>query len=315
MPGTRTWFYETGPKRRSGVLRGGSGTGAETSGKEPRDPTEHLAALLVQCARENPALIQRSQPAFGEEIRLARTPHAQQTPAGSDLLLPLVAATRALTKPELEDRVSTALARARHAQLMASQASDLSRKASRNTAIATGLVLLALIAASAGSVLWLRASAERHRTELALLRGVAGQIHDVAAVQGTINQQLSDLQKSSSAVPRYSPEGVGASTATTTETFSQPPPEPHGTREVGRGSSPTFAEASQSFAPTSVSSSAFDSRPPAYKARRYTDSSRWRSRPVRHVRAEPQRLGPLPPALALRMFVRTIGYEVRTLFH
>ena len=228
-------------------------------------------------------------------------------------MLPLVAATRALTKPELEDRVSTALARVRHAQLMASQASDLSRRASRNTVIATGLGLLALIAASAGSVVWLRVSAERHRTELSLLRGVAGQIHDVAAVQGAINQQLSDLQKSSSAVPGYSTERAGASTGGTIETVPLLPRESHGTSGVGRGSS--FTEASQSIAPTSVSASAFDVPRPTYKARRYADPSHWRSHPVRRVRAEPLRPAPLPPALAFRMFVRTIGYEVRTLFH
>jgi hypothetical protein len=111
-----------------------------------RLPTEQLARFLMECARQDPALVGRSRPA-----QPAGAPaHRREVVPKALFPIPLHAGTELTINRQLEDLVSAAVASAQQAEDAFRQAQEANRAAHRRMAVFAGIGVLGILVGLAG---------------------------------------------------------------------------------------------------------------------------------------------------------------------
>lgn len=180
-------------------------------------PVEHLAQLLLQCARADAALPRRAA-ANDDELhqrsvddmynRIEALPELRREPRMPlPLPLPPIPTVAVASNEDLEELVAMALASAQDAEDISQEANAASRRARRGMFLAVGVAALGIVIATAGT-LGVRLL---YRGDARQMAEISRQVRALGNLQQHINDQLAQLhvqqavQEASAGPPRPIP--------------------------------------------------------------------------------------------------------------
>jgi hypothetical protein len=160
-----------------------------TPDDESQVPVEHLAQLLVQHARQDTRLAQRT--AANDDAmhsRIQALPAMQREWAPTLQLPPRFGSADSASMEALEELVSTALTSAQDAEALSQEAYDASRRARRGMMVGLALAGLGIAVALASAMGGHLLQAQDNTADL------AGQVQALSTLQHHISDQLAELQ-------------------------------------------------------------------------------------------------------------------------